>query len=468
MFVRDAPFSDAGLDAYRAVVGDETVDRLRTLAAPLEGARVLHVNATPVGGGVAEILLSLVPLMRDAGLDVDWYALDAGPDFFEVTKQYHNALQGQPAPWSQPDFDVYWDGCRRNAHELREVGADYDFIVIHDPQPMVLRTQMPGRGKWIWRCHIDLTDPHREVWDMLAPHLAGYDLLVFSAPEHVPETVEADRVETGLPCIDPFRPKNRSLSDDEVRRVPARYGIDPHRPYVLQVSRFDRWKDPVGVIETFRRVHGDRPDLQLVYMAAMAPDDPEGQRIYTEARRVAGDDPDIHLLALDVPAERIAENAYEVNAMQRGAAIVLQKSIREGFGLVVAEALWKEKPVVAGDVGGIRYQVCDGWNGYLVDSVDEAADRVLRMLEDPAHAALVGRRGRAVVQARFLFTRLLEQYLTWFGDLVTGRRPDAAAAKRSALRAVPGVDLPGLLSSAREGDSPAPALDSPGGDAGSR
>lgn len=452
MIVRQAPFSSAGLDAYRPLVGDETVDRLRSLAEPLRGASVLHVNATPAGGGVAELLLSLVPLMRDVGLEVDWYALEAEPSFFEVTKRYHNALQGQRRPWSQAAFDTYWEGCRRNAARLREIGCEYDFVVVHDPQPLLLRTLLPATGRWIWRCHVDMTDPHPGVWRAFAPHLAGYDMLVFSAPEYVPATAEAGRVDTALPCIDPFRPKNRPLSDAEVRRVPARYGVDPDRPYLLQVSRFDPWKDPVGVIEVFRRVRTAWPELQLVYMAAMAGDDPEAERVYAEARREADGDPDIRLLALDVPPERVAENALEVNAMQRGARVVLQKSLREGFGLVVTEALWKEKPVVAGDVGGIRYQICDGWNGHLVRSIDEAAERVVALLEDPAHAALVGRRGRAVVQARFLFSRLVEQYVFWFRELASGGRSTPADARSVALRTVPGSELPTLLASAGAGD----------------
>ena len=417
MLNRDAPFSTAGLADYAQVVGEELVAEIREAARPLRGARVLHVNATAVGGGVAEMLLSLIPLMRDAGIHADWFVLQADDRFFEVTKGYHNALQGKPTEWSPEDFDVYWDAVGRNAERLAEHLDAYDFVVVHDPQPLVLPTHLAAGTGWIWRCHIDMTSPSEETWNVLAPHLAAYDLLVFSAHEYVPPMLHADRIEIALPCIDPFRPKNRDLRPGELEETWARHGIDGTRPYLLQVSRFDPWKDPVGVLEAYRLVKAERPEVQLVYMAAMADDDPEGWGLYEQTLAAAGDDPDVHLLALNVPASDVSHNALEVNAMQRGAAVVLQKSIREGFGLVVAEALWKEKPVVAGNVGGIKYQIRDGWNGFLVGSVEETAGRSLELLADPGLGALFGRRGHDVVAERFLFTRLLRQYLGWFAEL---------------------------------------------------
>jgi trehalose synthase len=417
MLVTDAPFSTATIEDYAPLVGAERVERMREKGTALRGQRVLHINATAVGGGVAELLLSLVPLMRDAGLDVDWYVLDADPPFFEVTKQYHNALQGKPTAWSTEFFETYWRGCEANARLLNERLGHYDIIVVHDPQPLVLRTLLQDANRWIWRCHIDLTSPSEAVWEKLVPHLAGYDLLVFSAPEYVPAEIVAERIVTALPCIDPFRGKNRALPAEEVERVLRRYGVDPARPYLLQVSRFDPWKDPLGVLSLFHQVRAEVPGLQLVYMAAMAGDDPEGQEVYERTRAAAGDDADVILLALDVPAGRVAENALEVNAMQRGATVVLQKSIREGFGLVVAEALFKEKAVVAGNVGGIRYQIEDGVSGFLVESPEQGAERTLRLLRDPELRRALGRRGRETVVREFLFTRLLEQYLDWFADL---------------------------------------------------
>jgi trehalose synthase len=427
MFVTDAPFSFAGLEEYRGLAPSLTLDRIHDAGRQLEGARVLHVNATPVGGGVAEMLLSVVPLMRDAGLHVDWFALHGSHEFFEVTKAYHNALQGRHTPWSREDFDLYRRVNEDNARRLRSVAADYDIVVVHDPQPLVLAEMLADTGPcWVWRCHIDLTSPSEPVWRRLLPHLDSYDLLIFSIPEYVPQELDASRVVTALPCIDPFRSKNAPLAPGEVLDVQRQYGIDASRPYMIQVSRFDPWKDPVGVVQAYRLVHEQHPELQLVYMAAMAQDDPEGWECYEEAKRVAGEDPDVHLLALDVPARQVEENARHVNALQRGASVVVQKSIREGFGLVVAEALWKEKAVVAGDVGGIRYQIRDGWNGYLVDSVESCAAAVSELLEDARLAQRFGRRGRETVTEQFLFTRLIDQYLGWFQELLGGGSRQAA------------------------------------------
>jgi trehalose synthase len=421
MLVTDAPFSTATLDDYGPLVGEEVVAELRDAARDLRGTRVLHVNATAVGGGVAEILLSLVPLMRAAGITADWYVLEAEDRFFEVTKDYHNALQGKPTAWLPSGFDLYWAAVERNARKLERELSEYDVVVVHDPQPLVLASVLSGasRPRLIWRCHIDLTSPSMDTWRVLSPHLAGYDLLVFSSETYVPDDLEAERVQIARPCIDPFRAKNRDLRAWECAEVLDRYGIDPARPYLLQVSRFDPWKDPLGVLEVYRRVREARSDVQLVYMAGMADDDPEGWGLYEQTRDAAGDDPDVHLLALQVPPEHVNRNALEVNAMQRGAAVVLQKSIREGFGLVVAEALWKEKAVVAGNVGGIRLQIRDGWNGHLVESVDAAAQRTVELLSDPEKRRLFGQRGRRMVTDNYLFTRLLGQYVTWFRDLTT-------------------------------------------------
>jgi trehalose synthase len=414
MFVSEAPYSTAGLDDYRALIGNRAVERVRRRGALLAGLRVLHVNATLIGGGVSEMLFSLIPLMRDAGLSVDWYVLDGDDPFFQVTKSMHNALQGGRQRWLHRYLDVYRDGNARNASMLASRMGRYDVVIVHDPQPLALRSMFPAhQGTWFWRCHIDLTEPNRRWWTALAPFLRPYDQAIFSTPEYVPQGLQV-RAETALPCIDPFRAKNRDLEPGTIERVQRRYGLDPDRPVMLQVSRFDPWKDPLGVLEAYRIVKRERPGLQLAYMASMASDDPEGRAVYERVREAAGDDPDVHLLALDVPADQVDENALEVNAMQRGADVVLQKSIREGFGLTVTEALWKEKPVVAGNVGGIRYQIEDGRNGYLVDDVPAAADRVLRILDDRDAAAELGRRGHETVRDRFLMTRLLEQYFDWF------------------------------------------------------
>jgi trehalose synthase len=419
MLVTDAPFSPATLDDYAPLVGADRIDDLRARSRGLRGMRILHLNATAVGGGVAEMLLSLVPLMRDAGLDADWYVLQAEDRFFEVTKNYHNALQGKPTRWSPEQFNLYWSAVEQNVRRIEPKLAEYDVVVVHDPQPLVLASLLRRRAepRLIWRCHIDLTSPSLDTWRVLSPHLAGYDLLVFSHEAYVPDGLEADRIEIARPCIDPFRAKNRPLVSWECAEVLGRYGVARDRPYLLQVSRFDPWKDPLGVLDVFHQVREHRPGLQLVYMAGMADDDPEGWGLYERTREAAGDDPDVHLLALQVGPEDVDRNALEVNAMQRGAEVVLQKSLREGFGLVVAEALWKEKAVVAGNVGGIRLQIRDGWNGHLVSSVEEAAARTIDLLDDPDKRALFGRRGRELVGDQYLFTRLLGQYLDWFDQI---------------------------------------------------
>ncbi|MGH7475432.1 MAG: glycosyltransferase [Longimicrobiales bacterium] len=412
MFVTRAPYSDATLNDYAPLIGPNAVQRIRERAAPLRGARLLHVNATAVGGGVAEMLLSLVPLMRDAGIAADWYVPRLPEAFYQVTKTFHNALQGQPVRWSERLMATYRTGNAAAAKRLaRHVGA-YDVVVIHDPQPLALRAYLSGKARWIWRCHIDLTAPHARAWNALAPFLDPYDLAIFSTPEYIPPGLTTP-VATALPCIDPFRPKNAPLRRASVAPILRQYGIDPQRPYLLQVSRFDPWKDPLGVLEVYRRVKTHHPRMQLVYMASMAADDPEGATVYRRMRRAAAGDPDVHLLALDVPLDRVSDNAREVNALQRGASIVLQKSLREGFGLTVAEAMWKRRAVVAGNVGGIRYQVRDGWNGFLVASVDECAERVLLLLEQAHDARRFGRRGRDTVRRNFLFPRLLDQYIGW-------------------------------------------------------
>ena len=413
MFVTRAPYSNARLDDYLPLVGADTVDRIRDRSASLRGARVLHLSATAVGGGVAEMLLSLIPLMRDVGIKADWYVPRLDNSFYDVTKTFHNALQGKKVRWSPRFMEVYDATNSDIARGLARHIDRYDVVVVHDPQPLAVRSHFNGSARWMWRCHIDLTEPHARTWNALAPYLDDYDLAVFSTREYVPSGLTT-RTATALPCIDPFRPKNATLQAGAVSTVLRKYGVDTQRPYMLQVSRFDPWKDPLGVLEAYRRVKARIPGIQLVYMASMANDDPEGAVVYRRVHRAAGNDPDAHLLALNVPLKEVNANAHEVNAFQRGAHVVLQKSLREGFGLTVAEALWKRRAVVAGDVGGIRYQVRDGWNGFLVDSVEKCADRVTHLLENRDDARRLGRRGRETVRREFLFPRLLEQYVDWF------------------------------------------------------
>ncbi|MBI4498203.1 MAG: glycosyltransferase [Chloroflexi bacterium] len=402
------------LEEYRDIVGDAVIAELRELARPLRGLRVLHVNATAYGGGVAELLTALVPLMRDVGLNAEWQVIRGADEFFQVTKAMHNGLQGMPFPWS-PDMWEHW--LRYNLINAELFDETYDVVIIHDPQPAALAQLVGDRnggrlGKWIWRCHIDLTDARPEVWDRLRPFVACYDGAIFTLHDYVKPDLHGPRVYTIPPAIDPLSTKNTPLPLDEVTAVLRRYRVDPERPLMVQVSRFDPWKDPLGVIAAYRLVRREVPDLQLVLVASMAHDDPEGWEFYERTARHAGEDWDIHLLSnLNGVGNR------EVNAFQQAAQVVVQKSLREGFGLVVTEGLWKGRPVVAGNVGGIPLQVQHRRTGFLVNSVEDCAEHVLCLLQHPELAGEMGAAGREHVRQNFLITRYLRDYLRLFRTL---------------------------------------------------
>lgn len=410
------------LDCYELSAGAQVVDQLRALAAPLRGARVLHLNATPYGGGVAEILRSEIPLLRDLGLAADWRIITGDEAFFSVTKAIHNGLQGAARDLTAAERGRYLATARHNARLLE---GEYDAIVVHDPQPLAL-LQLRGKGaaKWIWRCHIDTSEPNPQVWDFLRPYLAGYDAAVFTLGEFVPPDLPIGRVEIIPPAIDPESPKNLDLAPDTARRVLQWIGVDVDRPLVTQVSRFDPWKDPLGVVAAYREVKRAVPDLQLALVGSMALDDPEGWAIYRQIREATAADPLIHLFT-----NLTGVGNVEVNAFQRLSRVVVQKSLREGFGLVVSEALWKGTPVVAGRAGGIPLQLQGGAGGYLVDSVADCAERVLWLLRHPDEGAALAARGRALVRERFLLTRLIADELRLIGDLLGARPPALAAAK---------------------------------------
>ena len=410
--LRSIPTSPKALDSYRSVAGDETIEEILEMAKPLKGARILNVNSTPFGGGVAEILSSLVPLMSDAGLSVDWQVIRAGDEFFRVTKDMHNSLQGMLIDWTPQMWELWLQYNRANAEMFDE---DYDFVVIHDPQPAPILSSLidmhGGRphGRWIWRCHIDLTDAQVQVWDMLRPHVALYDAAVFTLRNYIKEDLVEPIPFFVAPSIDPLSAKNADIPRDTVEQILRHHEIAPARPMILQVSRFDPWKDPLGVIDVYRMVKRDIPDLQLVLVASMAHDDPEGWAWYERTVRRAGEDMDIK-----VCTNLNGVGNVEVNAFQRAARVIIQKSVREGFGLSVTEGLWKGRPVVAGNVGGIPLQIMDGETGYLVNTVEECAGRVLHLLRNPEKADEMGRRGRETVRQRFLSTRNLKDYLNIF------------------------------------------------------
>ena len=395
------------LEDYRASAGDAAVDRLRAAAAPLEGARILHLSATAYGGGVAELLYSQVALFRDLGFDTHWQLIEGTDDFFQVTKMIHNGLQGAEVPWTERMRQIYLDRSRSNAAAF---GGGFDYVFVHDPQPAallsLLRDKGDADGRWIWRCHIDLSTVFDPVWSFLEDHVNGYDAAVFTTKEFVQPGISGPEIAIIPPSIDPLSPKNAPLSEGAVREVLATYDVDPYRPLICQVSRFDPWKDPLGVIDAFRGVRERHPGLQLVMVASMAHDDPEGWHYYEKTEAYRANDPDIYLLS---NLQGVGD--VQVNAFQRAADVVVQKSIREGFGLVVAEAMWKGRPVVAGDVGGIRLQIEHGRSGYLVDSIESCARRTADLLDDPATRARMGEKGRERVREHFLTLRQLEDYL---------------------------------------------------------
>ncbi len=374
-------------------------NELRCLAAPLRGATVVHVNATAVGGGVAEILQRLVPLQRGFGLDAHWYALDGDEQFFRTTKRIHNALQGQEQSIASSEWDHYLDVNRANLAGQEDVLRRADFVVVHDPQPAALRTLL-GRqaGRWAWRCHIDLSNPHRGTWRRLRSLVNPYDASVFSLNSFARQL---DHPQVVIPpAIDPLTDKNRPLDDATVDDVCRRLGVRRDVPLFVQVSRFDRFKDPVGVVEAFRLLRRHR-EATLVLAGGGASDDPEGQEVVAEVRRATRGDPDVLVLELPPDAN------LEVNALQRAATVVVQKSLREGFGLVVTEGLWKGKPVIGGAVGGITLQVRDGFTGYLVRTVEGCAYRMRECLRHPNRARTMGQRGVELVRGHYLITRLL-------------------------------------------------------------
>jgi trehalose synthase len=404
------------LSDYATILGRGLVAEIQRLAEPLEGKRVVHVSATAFGGGVAEINYTLVPLMRSAGLDAEWRIINGEDEFFNVTKKIHNALQGSPVALTPEEEEIFQRYNVLNAEEFDE--SEYDFVLIHDPQPAAMIDHFPNRSaRWIWRCHIDFSEPNRDVLDVLLPSLSRYDAAIFHRPEYVPATDNLPEAFIWPPAIDPLSPKNMALSPEDAAYIVDQFGIDVERPVLTQVSRFDPWKDPLGVIDAFRLTRDAHPGLQLALVGSMAHDDPEGWEYYNQTVEYAAGDPDIFILS---NLNNIG--AIEVNAFQVHSAAVLQKSIREGFGLTVTEALWKGRPVVGGRAGGIPSQIQDGETGWLVDSVEECADACRQILADPAAAAIHGRKGKEYVRQHFLTPRLLRDWLALF-NLLAGNDP---------------------------------------------
>ena len=392
------------LEDYEPIVGPQVIEELKILAKNLEGKRVLHINSTAVGGGVAEILNRMVPLLGELGVQTRWDVIKGGEAFYAVTKKMHNALHGHEQTFSDKDFEVFFDVQEEN---LRQMKLDEDIVFIHDPQPIGL-IKKKNENKWIWRCHVDVSNPQAAVWNFLRPFIEQYDKSVFSAPAFsqklaIPQALIC-------PSIDPLSDKNRAMGDDEIQTIIKRLKIPLDKPLVTQVSRFDRLKDPVGVIKAFKQVK-DYVDARLLLVGGTADDDPEGTEVFAEVKNEAGGDPDIIVSSLP-PTSHL-----EINAIQRASTIILQKSLKEGFGLTITEALWKGKPVIGGAVGGIPLQVTHKYSGILTHSIEGTAYWLKQLLQEPSFAKKLGENGREHVRQNFLLTRHLREYLLLFLSL---------------------------------------------------
>ncbi|MGR9087244.1 MAG: glycosyltransferase [Gammaproteobacteria bacterium] len=403
------------LDSYAHVAGADVIRHLCQLAEPLQGKTMVHVNSTRVGGGVAEILDKLVPLSRELGIDTRWEVIAGDSEFYRCTKNLHNAIQGNRISIPETLLNHFQEVNAQNAHQLRPLLEEADFVFIHDPQPVAMIAHCSQRkGKWIWRCHIDASHPHRSSWRFLEPFVRGYDASIFSLPQFVQRLPHPSYIIS--PSIDPLSDKNVDLPRDELESVCRRFEIDPAAPMIAQISRFDRFKDPLGVIEAYKRARAYIPNLQMVLAGGGAADDPEGEAVLDEVHFAAGDDPNIKILLLPPDAHRT------INALQRLADIVLQKSTKEGFGLTVTEALWKAKPVIGGNAGGIRLQVIDFHTGFLVNTPEGAALRIRYLYNQQHKRREMGLKAREFVRENFLLTRHLREYLTLMLALEFGIR----------------------------------------------
>jgi trehalose synthase len=408
------------LSDYTHIVGRDLIAEIKELAAPLEGRKVVHVSATAFGGGVSEILYTLVPLMRDVGLEVEWQVIYGREEFFNATKLMHNALQGAPEDLTEEQWATWRHYNEMNA---RELAGGWDVALIHDPQPAAMYHLVPEKAKgWVWRCHIDLSTPNPDTIRQLLPYIRDYPQSVFHMPSYVPAGMGGS-VNTVPPAIDPLAPKNMALSPEDASYVCEQFGIDVDRPMICQVSRFDPWKDPLGVIDAYRIVKDELPDVQLALVGSMASDDPEGWDYFNATVAHADGDPDIHILN-----NFNNVGAIEVNAFQSQSDVLIQKSIREGFGLTVSEAIWKGRPFIGGNVGGIPLQVEDGASGFLVDSVEMCAQRTLEILRDPDLGRRLGLAGKTHVRKHFLMPRYLRDYLRIFTELLGEESAERSAA----------------------------------------
>jgi trehalose synthase len=392
------------LEDYEKLVGAETIERIQKKARSFQHLHVVNVNSTYYGGGVAELLTSFTLLMNSVGIKTGWRVIQGAPDFFSITKKMHNALQGGEINLSDRKMDIYEEVIYENA--IRNHLESHNMVIVHDPQPLPMIGHYKKNGPWIWRCHVDLSHPNKELWDYLVPFIEKYDAVIFSIKEYKKKLKTPQLF--FMPAINPFSILNREMTEKEIKERLEHYEIPTDLPLVVQISRFDRWKDPEGVIEAFK-IARKEVDATLVLLGNVATDDPEGAEVYESL--------------LNCREERIIILSHQdtalVNALQRKATVVLQKSIREGFGLTVTEALWKGTPVIGGNVGGIRYQIRNGVNGFLVTTVEEAATRMVQLIKDKKLRKRMGEKARETVRKKFLLTRYLEQYLDLFNSFET-------------------------------------------------
>lgn len=391
------------IEEYIPLVGQSVIDDLRLLGERLKGKVIQHINSTPVGGGVAEILNRMVPLLIELGVDTKWDVIKGGEQFFEVTKKFHNALHGRVEGINQRDFEIFMETSRENIKYIDTYG---DVVFVHDPQPIALIEKRAG-NKWLWRCHVDVSEPNAKVWEFLMDFIIRYDSAVFSAPSFSRKLPIRQFLIS--PSIDPLSDKNKELPQETIDSVLRKYNIKKDKAIITQISRFDRLKDPVGVIETYLQVK-KYIDCQLILAGGTADDDPEGFRVLEEVKEKSKNNPDIHILLLP-------QNDIEVNALQRASDVIIQKSLREGFGLTVAEALWKAKPVVASNVGGIPLQIKHKYSGLLCHSVEGASFAIKQLLSSPEYAKRLGENGREHIKNNFLITRHLRSYMLLFLSL---------------------------------------------------
>ncbi|MDD3013799.1 MAG: glycosyltransferase [Candidatus Gastranaerophilales bacterium] len=403
------------IDDYIPIVGEERIKNLKELAKPLQNQKVLNLNATAFGGGVSELLKTQIALMQDLGIYTEWHVMRAKPEFFEVTKIFHNTLQGSNMVITDEMKEIYVETVKQNAKMIAE---SYDYVIFHDPQTLGMNYFMDAPIKHsIWRCHIDTSEPNMQTWDFLYPFMQSFDAVIFTLEEFVKENANFKNLVFIPPSIDPLSPKNSEMSEEEVNKLMISYNIDPDRAIMAQISRFDPWKDPLGVIDVYRNIKFGQiqkgiKGLQLVLIGSMADDDPEGWIIYDRVMRRAGEDFDLNVYTNFHNVGDVA-----VKAFQYASDVILQKSLKEGFGLTVAEALWKGKPVVGGKVGGIKLQIQDGVNGFLVSNIQEATEKTVYLLQNPDIAQKMGKAGKELVKDKFIVIRELEDFINLFRKL---------------------------------------------------